>query len=49
MTSENGIESKDGYVSKKHPAVGFTLEVFGKDYENLSENDSQRNSRLLII
>ena len=45
------IESKDGYdINLKNITApsDFTLEVFGKDFENLSENDSQRNSRLLI-
>ncbi len=45
------IESKDGYdINLKNITApsDFFLEVFGKDFEKLSENDSQRNSRLLI-
>ncbi len=45
------IESKDGYdINLKNITApsDFILEVFGEDFENLSENDSQRNSRLLI-
>ncbi len=45
------IESKDGYdinlKNIKAPS-DFFLEAFGKDFEKLSENDSQLNSRLLI-
>ena len=45
------IESKDGYdINLKNITApsDFFLEVFGKDFEKLSENDSQRNSKLLI-
>ncbi len=45
------IESKDGYdINLKNIMApsDFTLEVFGKDFEKLSENDSQLNSKLLI-
>ncbi len=45
------IESKDGYdINLKNITApsDFTLEVFGKDFEKLSENDSQLNSKLLI-
>ncbi len=45
------IESKDGYdINLKNITApsDFFLEVFGKDFEKLSENDSQLNSKLLI-
>ena len=45
------IESKDGYdINLKNITApsDFYLEAFGKDFEKLSENDSQLNSKLLI-
>ena len=45
------IESKDGYdINLKNITApsDFFLEAFGKDFEKLSENGSQLNSRLLI-
>ena len=45
------IESKDGYdINLKNITApsDFYLEAFGKDFEKLSENDSQKNSRLFI-
>ena len=45
------IESSDGYdINLKNITApsDFYLEAFGKDFEQLSKNDSQRNSKLLI-
>lgn len=45
------IESKDGYdINLKNITApsDFYLEAFGKDFEKISENDSQLNSKLLI-
>ena len=45
------IESKDGYdINLKNITApsDFFLEAFGKDFEKLSENNSQLNSKLLI-
>ena len=45
------IDSKDGYdINFKNVTApsDFFLEAFGKDFEKLSHNNSQKNSRLLI-
>ena len=45
------IESKDGHdINLKNITApsDFYLEAFGKDFEKLSENNSQQNSKLFI-